>query len=93
MQITRFEPETWTHVARMNVVQMDYGQAMTFNQRFLERREQQLGSKSDFAKRKEEHEALSRRIEARDKALGTRQRVQLAFMVNSAPVVPSPSLL
>ena len=73
IQIARYNREAWAKIVQMTVAQLDYCQAMTYNQRFMERREQQYGANSDFAQRKAEHEALSRRLEAQPNHRGMHQ--------------------
>ena len=77
VQIFRYNRETWSYVMKMTVAQMDYSKAMTYNQRFLEREEQLCGVNSDFARRKAEHEALSKRLEEQSGSSRMRQRQQV----------------
>ena len=57
--------ETWLHVSRLNALQMNYSKAMITHQRFLERQELDRGVNSDFAQRKRDHEAQSKRLAQR----------------------------
>ena len=75
-QIIRLDRETWSKIDQMTVAEMNYSQAMTYNQRFVEHREQQYGANSDFARRKAEHEALSRRLETQSNSERMRGQLQ-----------------
>ena len=65
VEVIYYNRETWTLIHQMSVAKMNYNEAMTFNQRFLERWRYQFGVNGEITRRKAEHQALSRRLNAR----------------------------
>ena len=92
VQIIHLTREIWTKIMMLTVAKMNYGQAMTYNQRFIERREQEYGADSDFARRKAEHEALSRRLETESNANKVHCDVKPEVMPSEATASRQPRL-